>query len=355
MIARFAIPLALCATIILGVAYEYGSARSYVVGHRGAFAADSADSSRREITSTPSTRSDYMHDSLSKPIRFLTKSGDTTTKYVPRDMLMRAYDGYTYTGRDSVYEFVDTTCIKWYMRLPDSKTRHVRIYAIDTCSGQECTPMLGDEDNTFKSGCDSVKIRGLQSWVHVFYMTRPQDGATALGKTMYVSVDTMWVPFTFTIVATQDSAKSTYAPMDSTNRWFSPLVPSISSNATAFPIGASMYVKHIAWTSACSNGSLYGGKVVFPSHLVFSPHMSMMLRWITNPVSRAASTDPTKLSVYMIDLTYGATPNVTTPTAPTFIGQATIDDGGTHGSAANKNKTIVLMVTVWAYYLSNAN
>lgn len=285
-------------------------------------------------------------DSLYKALRFKVKTvvPDTGGRYVPRDVITRIFDGSLATVRDSVVEYYDTLCIKWYIIPPATKGGWPRIFAKDTCAGAVCSPVVGDNDRIYNPWCDSLRLltSGPQAKSTWITETLPTGGTK---NAFVIKIDTIMVPIMFQIYA---SRGATTNMSDSTNKWMN--VPVYNTTITGWPIGSgySGKLKYVAWTQKYSSGTLSGGTWVASAGLVVATGKQVLARWVTNPSSRTGGNDKTKISLYTDDVTMGGDP--ANYGSPVNIASFEIDDNSY--SSTLDTQTWHMTVVVWIAFVT---
>lgn len=302
----------------------------------GQFTGDSTEYSR-EHSMIGNTATWHEIDSVFKPIRIIVKSGDTITAYVRRDMQMRLVDSVSgkRTARDSVFEFVDTLCIKWMVRYPTDADDHVRLYAVDTCAS--CSPVLRNEDYLPFPLCDrSFRLISVSP-----QMRNPRwayDPYTGDTTDIVFAMDTIQTPFTFTIYTWRDPYNGTR----DTSIFMDANTPSgTTSNMKGYPIGMPFIIRSFAWTHTNPATTAGQGGLALINLPQSIPRGSMLyVNWVRHPSTRNVGNNKTKVSFWYDDIANGSR----SWGSATWLGEIEIDDDGL---ISLDNTQLTFTVTVW--------
>jgi len=317
--------------------------------HRGnAFSSDSDSVAlvTPELHTTPSLWTPRRLDSLYKHMLLMADSTvDTTGRHIYTEQWQAFKYGEHYAMRDSFFvitggENWGDTCI--YTVIAPGVTRDVpdTMMIFNRCNGSTapaCTGYIGDADYTYYSLCDSIRVVGDGIIDVVWSVTDPP----ALKRTITVTlVDTIVTFSTHAVFKTRWTGASTYTD-STTTRW---MALDYYQNTVSWlrPLGRQWKIVGVAWAARINGTSIGGGySPVDVQSSYVSAFKGLMVSWVTNPASRTALNDKTKLSFWQSDLSEGLQPAVYT-----HIGTVELEDADLAYATIGTN-AVLLTISVW--------
>jgi hypothetical protein len=308
--------------------------------------ADSADSLIREKATTPSTRTDYAHDSLSKPdnifLEILGLYVDTSGRYKRNDDVRYWKTVRGFQSNDSSRLYKGEGCLKVELRPRANVTQVDTIVWRDTCASVGgCVPLIGDYDRIYRDLCDSIRI--VTEGPHLDQTYWREDPLSGLVKDLVIRIDTILSPYTFQIYTGRGNG-SPVSQEDTTVT--NPMAKmfkftSYIGNGHGYPLLKQTFIRGFSWVSRQTAGSLTGGSVMLPLPQGIPAGKQLYVKWVTNPATRDISNNKTKISLWTSDLGNGSATNTLTNIAIVEIEDAA-------HSTADPNQ-ILINLTVWGY------